>query len=73
MRSGNTASFHTHAIAFADAERRALGPVELRRKAAAFALEAVASQKEQFRRSVAWIAHEMHCRGCVQEIKTMSA
>jgi len=37
-----------------DAERRALGPVELRKKAAAFALEAVESQKEQFRRYGIW-------------------
>lgn len=38
------------AVVGADAERRSLGPVELRRKAAAFALEAVDSQKEQFKR-----------------------
>jgi predicted exporter len=39
-----------HFLVNTDAERRSLSPVELRQKAAAFALEAVESQKEQFRR-----------------------
>ncbi|KAF5836404.1 tRNA synthetases class I-domain-containing protein [Dunaliella salina] len=52
MMHDDTSSMYM--LPFADAERRGLGPVELRKKAAAFALEAVESQKEQFRRYGIW-------------------